>query len=64
MCMYFHSRGGAESEYGIRKGTNNVFFTNTYSEQILKKIFVFGNKKYFISKSCVPHETAVRELSE
>lgn len=56
------TRGGAE--YGIRKGTNNVFFTNTYSEQILKKIFVFGNKKYFISKSCVPHETAVRELSE
>ncbi len=23
------SRGEAEPEYGIRKGTNNVFFTNT-----------------------------------
>ncbi len=29
------NRGGAEPEYGIRKGTNNVFFTNTYFEQIL-----------------------------
>ncbi len=28
-------RGGAEPEYGIRKGTNNVFFTNTYFEKIL-----------------------------
>ncbi len=32
---YIYIRGGAEPEYGIRKGTNNVFFTNTYFEQIL-----------------------------
>ena len=53
MNIYIYIRDGAEPEYGIRKGTNNVVFTNTYFKQILEKIFVFGNKKTVISKSCV-----------
>lgn len=31
-------RGGAGAEYVIRKGTNNVFFTYTYFEQILERL--------------------------
>lgn len=38
--MLFAFRGGAVLEYGSRTGTNNMFFMNTYFEQIVKNIFI------------------------
>lgn len=75
-------RYGAEPEYGIRKSANNVFFFFCFCfwfvfgffwffyEYLIRtnilKIFIFANKRNFISKAAFPHETAMhaRWLSE
>ena len=55
------SRGGAEPEYGIRKGTNNVFFFRILiSNKYFKKYLYSGTRKTLYQKAAFPHETAVQ----
>lgn len=55
---FFHTGDGAEPEFGIQKGTNNMIFTNTDFKQLLK-LFVFRNKKNIYQKAVFSNETAV-----
>ena len=52
-------KGGAEPEYGIRKGTNSVFLRILISNKYLKNYLYSGARKTLYQKAAFPHGTTV-----